>query len=391
MSETKKSGRKLDPNRKKSRIYDASLEELYTPEELRKYIKEEEQNKKAFIKTQQKLKSKQKITNKKCNKKIEKAKQKEKDICTLKMEEEQRRHRGVIYEQNILYNAKIRNINNKWRKKIQEQENSAKMARKRENKIHKKEIKELKKRDEQEIEQLKSYIELIEKNEKYDELDIQRKDKKINDLKKKLEKCSVEMELFNRLCKRRMSKEEFDSFVTRLNKMEVDWKEIGPTGLPEKQIREIEDKVKELKNELRRLDKEESQLKKQINMKKKLQTSLQTGARMPISKKEERAKELKRIKEEQQKAKMTKLKEKYQFMFEPAGANGDSKEKKKATDCEKIKIYAKKSHTSLKQAANTMGLDHKLKTCTQEENKCEKNARIIDKIEKILDINKLKF
>ena len=150
-------------------------------------------------------------------------------------------------------------------------------------------------------------------------------------------------------------------------------------------------KVKQLKNELRRLDKEESQLKKQINMKKKLQTSLQTGARMPISRKEERSKEVKRIKEEQQKAKMAKLEEKYQLIFEPAGADGDSEEEKKATDCEKIKIYAKESHTSLKQAANTMGLDHKLKTCTQEENKCEKNARIIHKIKKILNINKLKF
>mgnify|MGYP006080331617 CR=1 FL=1 len=137
-----------------------------------------------------------------------------------------------------------------------------------------------------------------------------------------------------------------------------------------------------------KLYEDNEKIKKSVKNYWEKQHSTSKGFRNEPQADTERAK--RRARRNMKQAKMAKLEEKYQLIFEPAGANGDSKEVKKATDCEKIKIYAKESKTSLKQAANTMGLDHKLKTCTQEENKCNKNAQKIAKIEKIIN-SKLKF
>ena len=289
----------------------------------------------------------------KCNREaIKSLKNKLRQECMKKIEKDKMEYEKQIREQ-LLRLRQMSLEQRKQERRIKQQcKETIAMKKRQWNGEMEKLKKKIKKKHDIKINKLKEQIKQLTETHKEDQEQLKEKEYTIKELKEIIETLKISRRLFEKLVNKHiiyrdghfeeyeMTRRDFDSFVKRLEAMEVDYNEIGASGLPEKQIREMREKVEQLKNELRRLQREESLLKKQINMKKKLQSTLTSKATKPMSKKEDRAKEMERKRSEARKARLKRFGN--NLTFEPAAAGKDEQDEK-PKGCEAL-LYLNKQY-----------------------------------------------
>ena len=344
----------------------------------------------------------------KCSKEaIKSLKNELREECMKKIEKDKMKYEKQIREQ-LLRQMSLKQMKQERRIKQQCKETIAMKKRQWNGEMNKLKNK-IKQKHNIKINKLKGKIKELTEIHKKDQDQLKEKEYTIKDLEEIVETLKISRRLFEKLVNKHifytnghfeeyeMTRRDFDSFVTRLEAMEVDYEEIGASGLPEKQIREMREKVEQLENELRRLQQEELLLKRQINMKKKLQSTLTSEATKPISNKKDRADKIKRNRSVARKARLKRFGNK--LTFEPAGAGKDEKEKN-PKGCEAL-LYMNEQYNREHEKKETLkqtGERYSFKK--QNIEACEKAAKLgkecdrtasekIEEIKKIL--NRLKF